>query len=182
VVWGTIAQRTSTPISLMCAAVSCAVAFPFVRQFRMMRGGVPDTTPHKWKRSAPELAPFPEGEIEDGDPSEAGPVRISINYRVPQENYAEFTRAIHKLRGVRMRDGALRWGIYRDAIEPEKLNETFIMESWVDYLRSRERHTAADERIRERVWALHRDSERPRTTYQLYAREIAGAAPVDKGQ
>jgi MFS family permease len=58
VVWGTIAQRTSTPISLMCAAVSCAVAFPFVRQFRMMRGGVPDTTPHKWKRSAPELAPF----------------------------------------------------------------------------------------------------------------------------
>jgi len=182
VVWGAIAQRTGAPVSLLCAAVGCAATFPFVRRFRMLRGGVPDTTPHKWKRSVPELAPFPEGEFEDGEPSEAGPVRISINYKVPQENYADFTRAIHKLRGVRMRDGALRWGIYRDAIEPERLNETFIMESWVDYLRSRERHTAADELIREKVWALHVDAERPRITYQLYAREIAGAAPVDKGQ
>ena len=182
VVWGTIAERASTPISLLCAAGGCAVAFPFVRRFRMMRGGVPDTTPHKWKRAVPELAPFPEGDVEDGDPAEAGPVRISIYYRIPQENYAEFTRAIHKLRGVRMRDGALRWGIYRDAIEPERLNETFIMESWLEYLRSRERHTAADERIRERVWALHQGNDRPSITYQLYAREIAGDAQVDEGR
>jgi len=173
VVWGVIAERTTASVSLLTAAALCAASFPFVRRFRMLRGGVPDTTPHKWKRSVPELAPFPEGEFEDGDPTEVGPVRISIYYKVPQESYAEFTRAIHKLRGVRMRDGALRWGIYRDAIEPERLNETFIMESWVDYLRSRERHTAADERIREAVWALHVDDERPRITYQLYAREIA---------
>jgi MFS family permease len=173
VVWGVIAERVSTPISLMVAAAGCAASFPLVSRFRVLRGGIPDITPHKWKRAVPELAPFPEGEA--GDPEEAGPVRISIYYRVPQESYAEFTRAIHKLRGVRMRDGALRWGIYRDAIEPELLNETFIMESWVEYLRSRERHTAADERIREAVWALHQGSEPPKISYQLYAREIAGA-------
>ena len=89
----------------------------------------------------------------------------------------EFTHAIHQLRGVRLRGGALRWGIYRDAANPEDLNETFIMESWLDYLRSRERVTAADDRIRQRVWALHQDDEPPRTTYQVYAREIANPTP-----
>ena len=183
VVWGSIAQRAGAPISLLCAAGGFAASFPFVRRFGVLQDGVPDTTPHKWKRSVPPLAPFPVGDAADGkdeetaDPALAGPVRISIYYHVPVENYAEFTRAIHKLRGVRMRDGALRWGIYRDAIHPELLNESFIMESWLDYLRSRERHTAADERIREQVWALHRDAEPPRIDYQIYAREIANPTP-----
>lgn len=189
VLWGSIAEQTSAPISLLCAAIACAGTYPFVRRFRVLRGGVPDTTPHKWKREAPVLAPFLEAEPVAGesdeatDPALAGPVRISLYYQVPVENYAEFTRAIHHLRGVRMRDGALRWGIYRDAVNPELLNETFIMESWLDYLRSRERHTAADERIREKVWALHRGSEPPSITYQLYAREIANPTPsVEEGK
>ncbi len=183
VVWGLIAQRAGAPISLLCAAGGFAASFPFVRRFGVLQDGVPDTTPHKWKRSVPQLAPFPEAapvageDAEAGDPALAGPVRISIYYQIPVENYAEFTRAIHKLRGVRMRDGALRWGIYRDAILPEMLNESFIMESWLDYLRSRERHTAADERIREQVWALHRGAEPPRISYQIYAREIANPTP-----
>ena len=80
---------------------------------------------------------------------------------------------LHQLRGVRLRDGAVRWGIYRDAIDPEHLNETFVMESWLDYLRSRERITAADELIRARVRALHQGDELPKTSYQIYAREIA---------
>jgi hypothetical protein len=71
----------------------------------------------------------------------------------------------------------LRWGIYRDAANPEHLNETFIMESWLDYLRSRERVTAADEQIRKATWALHQDNEPPRISYQIYAREIANPTP-----
>jgi hypothetical protein len=47
------------------------------------------------------------------------------------------------------------------------------MESWIEYLRSRERMIASDEAIRQLVWALHRDAEPPRISYQLYAREIA---------
>jgi hypothetical protein len=177
VMWGSIAERWSTPISLLCAAGGLAATFPLVRSFRILQGGVPDTTPHTYKRAAPELTPFPEGDEEDNDPAQAGPVRISIHYRVPVENYAEFTNAIHQVRGVRLRAGALRWGIYRDAASPEDLNETFIMESWLDYLRSRERVTAADERIRKRAWALHQDTAPPRTTYQVYAREISNPPP-----
>jgi MFS family permease len=179
VLWGFVAERWSTPAALLCAAGGLAASYPLARRFHVLRGGIPDTTPHQFKRAAPELAPFPEDDAESSDPAHAGPVRISIEYKVPVENYAEFTCRIHQLGRVRLRVGALRWGIYRDAIDPVRLNETFIMESWLDYLRSRERMTAADERVRVEVWALHKDAEPPRISYQIYAREIAN--PVGNG-
>ena len=177
ILWGSIADHTSTPIALLCASGGFALSYPFVRRFCILKGGIPDTTPHEWKRQPPELVTVPEDDAASSNPEQAGPVRISIEYRVPVENYAEFTRAIHKLRRVRLRGGALRWGIYRDATNPTRLNETFIMDSWLDYRRSRERVTAADERVRQQVWALHQDSESPRISYQVYAREIANPTP-----
>jgi hypothetical protein len=181
VLWGAIAQRTSTPIALMASAAGLAVTFPFVRRFHILRGGIPDTSPRKAGRTVPQLAPFPEAHVasEATDPAQAGPVRISIDYRIPLDNYAEFTHCVHQLRNVRLRGGALRWGIYRDATDPERLNETFIMESWLDYLRSRERMTASDDQIRHQVWALHRDTEPPHISYQIYAREVANPTPPD---
>ena len=47
------------------------------------------------------------------------------------------------------------------------------MESWLDYLRSRERITTADEEIRANVRKLHQGQESPNISYQIYAREIA---------
>jgi MFS family permease len=172
ILWGFVAEHTSTTKSLAAAACGLLVTFPIVRRFHILQGPVPDHTPYQWKRPAPQLAP-------DTDPTD-GPVRISIDYRIPAENYAEFTHAIHKLRGVRLRDGAIRWGIYRDATDTEHLNETFVMESWLDYLRSRERITAADELIRSKVRALHVADDPPKTSYQIYAKEIAN--PVSAHQ
>jgi hypothetical protein len=106
-------------------------------------------------------------------------VRISVDYRVAQEDYAAFTRVIHLLEGVRLRGGAVRWGIYRDAANPEHLNETFIMESWMDFLRSRERMTADDQAIRVQVNALHRGEESPKITFQIWAGEVATHVPVE---
>jgi MFS family permease len=169
ILWGFIAEHTSTPIALTTAACGLALTYPIVRRFHILQGPVPDHTPYQWKRPAPQLAP-------DSEPTD-GPVRVSIEYRIPTENYAEFTRAIHQLRGVRLRDGAIRWGIYRNAINPEHLNETFLMESWLDYLRSRERYTAADHQIHDRVRALHRHADPPKTSHQIYAKEIASPTP-----
>jgi hypothetical protein len=96
-----------------------------------------------------------------------------VDYHVPTESYARFTRIVQKLKGVRLRGGAVRWGIYRDANNPEHLNETFIMESWMDFLRSRERMTQSDFEIREQVYALHKDPEggshSPKISFQVWA-------------
>ncbi len=166
ITWGFVAEHASTPVALMAAAAGLLVTLPVVHRFRILQGPVPDHTPYQWKNPAPQLAPESE--------PEAGPVRVSVDYLIPVERYAEFTKAIHELRGVRLRDGAIRWGIYRDAANPERLNETFVMESWLDFLRSRERVTAQDAAIRDRVYAMHKGEDRPKVTHQIYAKEVAG--------
>jgi MFS family permease len=166
ITWGFVAEHSSTPIALYASAAGLLITLPLVHRFKILQGPVPDHTPYQWQRPAPEIST-------DNDPT-VGPVRISVEYLISHEDYPAFTRAIHELRGVRLRDGAIRWGIYRDAMNPERLNETFLMESWLDYLRSRERVTAADAVIRDRVYALHKGDERPHVSHQIYAREVAG--------
>ena len=171
VLWGTIAQRSSTRVALLVAAGGLAVASMFTRRIHILKGSLPDLTPYQFKRPLPGFAAT-------ADPSE-GPVRISVDYRIPLDNYAEFSRVIHLLEGVRLRGGAVRWGIYRDAADPEHLNETFIMESWLDFLRSRERMTAADQAIREKVYRLRKGEAMPEITYQIWAGAVAGTPLAD---
>ncbi len=173
ILWGFIAEHTSTPKALVVSACGLALTYPIVQRFHILQGPAPDLTPYKWKRPAPEVIPIPGVDEQPTD----GPVRVSIDYRIPAENYAEFTQAIHHLRNVRLRDGAIRWGIFRDAADPEHLNETFLMESWLDFLRSRERHTAADHQILDHVRSLHRNQAPPTTSHQVYAREISNPTP-----
>ena len=167
--WGFVAEHGSTSAALLGAGIGLVVTLPLVSRFHILQGAIPDHTPYIFKRPAPELAAIP-GAMEN-DPTE-GPVRITVEYEVPLMRYIEFTRAIHELRGVRMRDGAIRWGIFREAENPEHLIESFVMESWLEYLRSRERVTAADAVIRDRVYAMHEGSGTPRVSHQIYVREI----------
>jgi MFS family permease len=168
ILWGYIAEHSQTNIALAAAAAGLFLTLPVVNRFKILQGPIPDFSPYQFRRPAPSLVGIAASEP---DPNE-GPVRISIDYRIPIDCYAEFTHAIHELRGVRLRDGAFRWAVYRDADDPTHLNETFLMESWIDYLRSRERTTAADTAIRDRVYAMHQGEDKPRVTHQIYAREL----------
>jgi MFS family permease len=172
--WGFIAEHTSTKTALICAGCGLAASIPLTSRIHILKGALPDLTPYKSKRPVPLLPVEP-------DP-EDGPVRISIDYRIPIAKYADFTHAIHPLEDVRLRGGAVRWGIYRDTADAEHLNETFVMESWLDYLRSRERMTADDQVLRERVWALHQGPEPPHVSHQIWAREVPREAGVHEGE
>ena len=164
VIWGYIAEHLSTSKSLMCAGVGLAATLPLSLRFHVLRGVQPDFSPHLYSLPLPKLA----SEREDT----AGPVRVAIEYLIDPKDYAAFTRAIHELRDVRLRDGAIRWGIYQDATDPGRMLETFITESWLEFMRQRERFTASDREIRERVWSFHRSSETPSITYMFYAKEV----------
>ncbi len=168
IVWGFAAEHTTLEIALLSAGAGLLVTLPLVSRFHILQGELPDHTPFTPRRPTPELTPLPG---QHSDPTE-GPVRISIDYHVPLASYTEFTHLIHQLGAVRLRDGAIRWGIYREASEPEHLIETFVTESWLEFLRSRERVTAADAAIRARAYALHQGPEPPRVSYQIYVREI----------
>lgn len=177
ITWGFVAEHGSTNAALLSAGAGLMTTLPVVSRFHILQGAIPDHTPYVFKRPAPELAAVPG--MGETDPTE-GPVRITVEYHVPLTRYTEFTHVIHELRGVRLRDGAIRWGIFREATNPEQLIESFVMESWLEYLRSRERVTAADTVIRDRVYAMHDGMETPRVSHQIYVREITpdlGMAP-----
>ena len=169
VIWGLVAEHLSTPISLAAAAGGLLVTLPLSNRLPVLRGELPDFSPLRAKYQAPQLAIEPE--MSDG------PVRILIDYDIEPEDYNAFVHAIHELRDVRMRDGAMRWGIFLDANDPRHLTETFIMESWIDYLRQRERFTTFDRTIRDRVVGLHRGEEPPRITHTIYAKERTNGTP-----
>jgi MFS family permease len=165
VIWGFIAEHVSTSKSLLCAAAGLAVTLPLSLRFHVLRGVQPDLSPHRYAFPAPELT----SERVDSE----GPVRVSIDYQIDPKDYAAFTKAIHKLKDVRLRDGAIRWGAYQDATDPAHINETFVTESWLEYLRQRERFTASDRHIRDTVWGFHRGKEPPRISHMFYAKEVS---------
>ena len=164
VVWGYVAEHSSVKVAMCVSAATMAVSLPLTLRLHVMRGTMPDLSPYQWKRPVPhlELEPQPED----------GPVRILVDYTVPTERYNEFVHAIHQLREVRLRSGAIRWGVFRDGNNAERLEESFVMESWLEYLRSRERMTTADAVILQTVRAMHQGEESPRVTHQVYAKEV----------
>jgi Transmembrane secretion effector len=165
VLWGFIAEHVSTSKSLLCASAGLAITLPFSLRFHVLRGVQPDLSPYRYKLPAPQL----NSEREDSD----GPVRVSVDYHIEPRDYAGFTKAVHQLRDVRLRDGAIRWGVYQDASDPGHINETFVTESWLEYLRQRERFTASDRQILDRVWSFHRGKEPPRISHMFYAKEVS---------
>ena len=163
VIWGLIAEHLSTPLSLAIAAGGLLVTLPLGNRLHVLRGDLPDFTPTGNPLRLPQTALEPE--------MHEGPVRIIIDYRVAAEEYNSFVHAIHHLRDIRLRDGAMRWGVFQDINDPTRITETFIMESWIDYLRQRERFTAADNAVRDHVFGFHRGDAPLRVTYSVYAKE-----------
>ena len=171
VMWGYVAEHTSVKVAMASSAATMAFALPLTLRLHVLRGTLPDITPHQPRRPVPhlQLEPAPED----------GPVRILVDYTVPKERYNEFVVAIHKLRDVRLRAGAIRWGVFRDGNNPERLEESFVMESWLDYLRSRERMTADDFEILQRVRSIHNGDDLPVVTHQVYAKEISDSSQAN---
>src|SRR5437588_4989603 len=80
-----------------------------------------------------------------------GPVLVTVEYRVNGDRTEEFLDAIHEYGRVRRRDGAYRWGVYRDLEEADRYIETFLIRSWAEHLRQHERSTKADREVEERL-------------------------------
>jgi MFS family permease len=80
-----------------------------------------------------------------------GPVLVTVEYRVNRDRAEEFLEAIHEYGRVRRRDGAYRWGVYRDLEEADRYVETFLIRSWAEHLRQHERSTKADREVEDRL-------------------------------
>lgn len=160
--WGLVATHSSTTVALSAAGAGLLIGLPLTRRFRVRHPelNLLPLSASGRARSVPALPIEPK--------PEAGPVLISVAYDVNPEDASEFAKAIDELKEIRLRDGALRWGLFRDPADPSHYVETFLVDSWSEYLRQRERFTMEDLLVRERVYALHRGPIPPPITRMIY--------------
>ena len=137
VFWGALAARTNVRVALLSAAF--AVAASVVARARFPLGGrVPDFSPAAWPK--PQLVCDPA--------AEAGPVLVTVTYRVAPVDAEPFVAAMRDLERIRRREGGYNWGLYRDVSTADTYVEVYLVESWAEHLRQHARVTA-DERAAE---------------------------------
>ena len=90
-----------------------------------------------------------------------GPVVVTIQYVIAEEDIIEFLVAMDERRRIRRRDGANDWKLLRDLANPELWVERYSTPTWHDYVRHNSRLTQEDAVIPEKLRALHRGPERP---------------------
>lgn len=103
-------------------------------------------------------APTPELDIK----ARSGPIFVTIEYRVAQENVPEFLQAMTMRRRIRLRDGGQRWALLRDVENPELWTESYHVPTWLEYIRHNSRRTKADAEVMARLRKLHKGDGPPR--------------------
>lgn len=90
-----------------------------------------------------------------------GPVVVTIEYRIAEEDVLAFLAAMAERRQVRRRNGARRWTLLRDLADPQVWIERYHSPTWTEYVRHNRRFTHDDVVVGERIKALHRGPGNP---------------------
>lgn len=141
-VWGEVAAAFGLASAQFAAAAGALIAIPLTRKWQLQTGAALDLTPSMH---------WPEPVITATLETDAGPVLVTVEYRVDLANRDGFLSALTALARERRRDGAYDWGIFEDAAEAGRFLETFLVESWLEHLRQHERVTNADRIVEDKV-------------------------------
>jgi MFS family permease len=156
--WGFVAARVGVRVSLASAGVALLLGVALAKRFSLGAGEALDLAP---------AGHWPPPEVSPAAASQLSPVLVAVEYEIDLARVAEFTACMKELERIRRRDGALSWGLFSDPGAAGKYREEFLVESWVEHLRQHERVTVSDQRIQERIWALHKGPGVPRVTHYL---------------
>jgi len=158
-VWGKLAAVVGLPTAHFVAAAGALVAIIVTWRWKLDEGSASDLTPSMH---------WPTPLVAQPVERDRGPVLVTVEYRIRQEDRAAFLEALEPLQAERRRDGAFSWAIYEDAADPGRLVETFRVASWMEHLRQHERVTNADRIVQDCVRRFHL-GEAPKVTHLIAA-------------
>jgi len=161
VLWGALAQAIGVAQALVGAGIAVALGRVVLLHRRLADGAGPNLAP------APR---WPEPELVAAVAGDRGPVLVTVEYEIDPRDAEAFARAMTALREIRLRDGALRWGLWADAARSGRHLESFVVESWLEHLRQHERVTEADRAVQAIAIAFHRSGSPPRVTHYVHER------------
>jgi MFS family permease len=166
--WGLLADSASVSTALWTGATVLAFSMLLGLRLRLEQSQDRNLDPlRQWQ--APQTAVPVE--------ARTGPVVISVEYVIEQEDILNFLAAMAERRRIRRRDGARNWTLLRDLADPQVWVERYETPTWLDYIRHNNRLTQDDAVIPERILALHRGPERPRVRRMIERQTSALPAP-----
>jgi MFS family permease len=159
--WGWLADRAGLPAAHYLAAAGALVATLATRRWRLHSGPAADLTPSMH---------WPEPVLAPGVSQDAGPVLVTVEYQVEPPQRAQLLAALKQIGRERRRDGAYAWQVYQDTAQPERILETFLVDSWLEHMRQHRRVTQADRLIEDQARKLLR--QEPRITHYVAAEQV----------
>ncbi|MCS0600032.1 MFS transporter [Streptomyces sp. LP11] len=155
--WGALADRAGLRACLLAACAVSLLGAASVRRWPLHDAeGIDPAPADHW--------PTPPLVFEPGEAD--GPVLVSVVYRVPADDRAEFTDRMRRVARSRRRTGAVDWGLYQDGDDPERFVETYLVATWAEHrAQHRVRLTATDRRHEERARELLVPGTLPEVTH-----------------
>ncbi len=161
--WGQIASWTSVAAAIAAASAFGVLMLALLRKLTIEGGAEIDFSP---VAVASTLEPPVGVEADDG------PVMVTIEYLIDPARAHEFGVVMQRTRRARLRQGALSWGLFRDAAHPERVIEYFVDENWLEHQRRLERFSAFDADLRVQRLGFHLGTETPRV-HRYIAQSLA---------
>jgi hypothetical protein len=109
----------------------------------------------------------------------AGPVQVTIEYRPQPGREGDLVAALHAGRSARRRTGAVSWRVWRDAADPGRVLEQFVVGSWEDHLRQHERVSRRDQQRLEEIAAMT-DPDQPNIVTHWVASQAHAARRTER--
>jgi len=157
--WGLVAEHLGLAPAHYIAGAGALLALWLTRRWQLQSGPAADLTPSMH---------WPEPVLAAGVNDDAGPVLVTVEYHVPAEHREAFLSAMGPLAHERRRDGGYDWNLFQDSAHPERMIETWLVDSWLEHMRQHRRVTRADQASEERVGRFSREA--PRITHYVAAR------------
>lgn len=156
VVWGALAARTSLRVALLVGGATVAASLAARLWFPLTASEV-DFSPAAWPRPALVCEP----------PTDAGPVLVTVSFRVAPPNVTKFVEAARALERLRRRGGAYQWELFRDPATADTFIEAYFVDVWAEHLRQHERVTRDEREAEQRLRALAVEGTEPQVKHLI---------------
>jgi len=143
--WGRVAAAEGTGFALVAAG--CAMILTIAARLIWPLPAI--------EQQRDRETPLTEPETNLDLTGRSGPIAVSVDYRVPLDKARLFYKAMLEMEPIRHRTGGYDWSLSRDIGDPELWTERYHTPTWHDYLRQRDRLTAADLETWQRAIAFH---------------------------